>query len=245
MRPYLEATTARTRTCSSATAGVRAARPVQASGSTGLAHDATAVVADHLDIDVTDAKLTQYAHDQFYATCVAWSVPDDFLKRFASGTIWSAAGIPDDNNGHFTPLSDVGGPNDSGRSVDGASVSLQGYYRLFTSGAWCWVSPKFIASVRPQSFVTFSALQFNKATGYDSHGRHVSDQAAKWVALGGDSAKVAAVVALFPAKGPVPAPHPVPVPVPPHPAPPAVTLTAAIHWAQQGVATGLTTHWPK
>lgn len=218
---------------------------------TGLAGDVSAVVVDHLDVDVTNAALTQYCHDQFYAVCMAWSVPDDFLSKFTTGSSWLNADTPNPNNGHFTPLTDV---------------DASGNYRLFTWGGWCWVSPAFVASVQPQSFVTFSALQFNKATGYDSHGRHVSDQAAKWVALGGDSAKVAAVVALFPAPhtGPTPSPAPVPVPVPtpPVPAPPHVDIAHAEEWAMIGVrnhwisgstleqaiagaTAGLTNHWPK
>lgn len=152
---------------------------------TGLAGDPTAVIVDHLDFDVTNAALTQYLIDQFYDVCMAWSVPDAFLQQFQLGASFLTAMTPDPENGHFTPLSDV---------------DANGTYRLFTWGAWCWVSPAFIASVDPESFATFSPLQFSKATGYDSHGRHVSDQAAAWVAIGGDASKVATVVAQFPAK---------------------------------------------
>jgi hypothetical protein len=151
----------------------------------GLAGDVTACVEDHLDFDVTNAPLAQYMIDQFYAVCVAWSVPDAFLNEFQLGASFLSAMTPDPNNGHFTPLADI---------------DASGNYRLWTWGAWCWVSPSFIASVEPQSFATFSALQFNATTGLDSHGRHVSDQAAAWVSLGGDSTKATAVVALFPPK---------------------------------------------
>jgi hypothetical protein len=161
----------------------------------GLAGDNAAVVADHLDLDITDVLLTRYCHDQFFATCMAWSVPDVFLQGFSQGTVWPAAATPDDQNGHFTAQADVGGPTD----VLEDGTRLEGFYRLYTWGSWCWVSPAFIASVRPEAFVTFSALQFN-AAGYDSHGRHVSDQAAAWVALGGNAARVGAVVVQFPAK---------------------------------------------
>lgn len=170
---------------------------VWTAASGGLAGDKMCVVVDHLDVDITDAPLTQYCHDQFYATCMAWSVPDAFLQGFATGTSWLSAMTPNPANGHFTPMSDV---------------DKDGNYRLITWGGWCWVSPSFVASVQPQCFVTFSPLQFNKATGYDSHGRHVSEQASKWVALGGDAAKVAAVVAMFPAIAPTPAPAPSPTP---------------------------------
>jgi hypothetical protein len=214
----------------------------------GIANDPTAVVADHLDVDVTNVALAQYCIDQFYAVNMAWSVPDAFLQGFAQGTVWAAAGIPDDNNGHYTPLADIGGPSDT---ADG--VSLNGFYRIWTWGAWAWVSPAFVASVEPQSFVTFSALQFNKADGFDSHGRHVSDQADKWVALGGNAQAVAAVVAMFPPK-----------PVAPASAPSAgtVTLSQALGWLQDAFANNrsflltttqaaqlasqtLTTQWPK
>ena len=151
----------------------------------GIADDENATVADHLDIDVTNVPLAQYCIDQFYAVCVAWSVPDAFLKEFQQGASFLQPMTPDPENGHFTPLADV---------------DAQGNYRLWTWGTWCLVSPSFIASVDPETFVTFSHLQFNSATGLDSHGRHVSDQAAAWVALGGDQTRVAAVVALFPPK---------------------------------------------
>jgi hypothetical protein len=179
---------------------------------TGLAGDSGAVVQDHLDVDVTDAALTQFCHDQFYGVCVAWSVPDAFLKGFAQGTVWAAAGTPDPNNGHFTPISDVGGPADS---ADG--VGLNGFYRLWTWGAWCWVSPSFLASVDPECFVTFSSLQFN-AQGYDSHGRHVSDVGAAWVSIGGNATIVSKVVAMFPPKA---------QPTPPPTAPPTLAQAQA------------------
>ena len=190
----------------------------------GIAGDATAVVADHLDVDVTDVALTQYCLDQFYAVNMAWSVPDAFLQGFAQGTVWPSAAIPDPNNGHFTPLADVGGPND----VDNASngTPLAGFYRVWTWGAWAWVSPAFVASVDPECFVTFSALQFNKTTGYDSHGRHVSDQAAAWVAIGGNAQAVAPIVASFPPKAAAPAAAPGG----------GVTLTQAQSWASAGIA---------
>jgi hypothetical protein len=213
----------------------------------GLAADGTAIVADHLDVDVTNIDLAQYCIDQFYAVCMAWSVPDAFLQGFATGTVWPAAATPDPNNGHFTPLADIGGPADSS-----GGTSLNGFYRIWTWGSWAWVSPAFVASVDPVCFVTFSALQFNKATGFDSHGRHVSDQAEKWVALGGNVQAVAAVVSAFPAK-----------PAAPTVAPTAggVTLAQAQSWASAGVTAagflltkaqaitaaneGLASGWPK
>jgi hypothetical protein len=199
----------------------------------GVAGDPTDIVADHLDVDVTDAALTQYCHDQFYGVHVAWSVPDAFLQGFAQGTVWAAAATADPNNGHFTPLSDVAAP---GTVVNGTDIG--GFYRLWTWGSWCWVSPAFVASVQPQSFVTFSPLQFSKATGYDSHGRHVSDQAAAWIALGGNASIVNAVVAQFPAKpSPVvtpPAPTPTPTPSPTAKA----TYAQASAWMAAGIQAG-------
>lgn len=213
----------------------------------GLAGDPTAVVVDHLDVDVTNVPLAQYCLDQFYCVEMAWSVPDTFLQGFAQGTVWPAAGIPDDNNGHFTPLADIGGPSDSS-----GNQSLNGFYRLWTWGSWAWVSPAFVASVQPECFVTFSALQFNKTTGLDSHGRHVSDQAEKWVLIGGNAQAVAAVVAAFPPK-----------PAPPAAAPSTSTPTLAQveAWVTAGLTSGsflmtkaqaiaaatagLTAGWPK
>lgn len=152
---------------------------------TGIAGDATQTVVDHLDFDITNAPLTQYMIDNFFVVNMAWSVPDAFLQEFQTGASFLVAMTPDPENGHFTGQADV---------------DANGNYRLWTWGGWCWVSPEFIASVDPEAFVTFSALQFQKATGLDSHGRHVSDQAAAWVAMGGNEKKVATVVALFPAK---------------------------------------------
>jgi hypothetical protein len=194
----------------------------------GLAGDPTDIVADHLDVDVTDVPLAQYCNDQFYGVHMAWSVPDDFLQNFAQGVVFAAADIADPANGHYTPLSDIGGP----ASVAADGTNVNGFYRLWTWGTWCWVSPAFVASVDPQSFITFSALQFN-AQGYDSHGRHVSDQAAAWVAIGGNAALVAAVVSQFPAK-------PVPSPTPPGPTPPPVpTGPLTLAAAQAAVATAI------
>jgi hypothetical protein len=195
----------------------------------GLAGDPTAVVGDHLDVDITDIDLAQYLIDQFYGICMAWSVPDAFIQGFAQGTVWPNAAAPDPANGHYTCQADVAGES----VVDG--VNIFGFYRLWTWGAWCWVSPAFVESVQPQSFATFSALQFNKATGYDSHGRHVSDQAAAWVAIGGNAAAVAAIVSQFPPKV-APTPAPTPTPAPPSPTP---TAPPTLLEAQSAVASAL------
>jgi len=164
----------------------------------GLAGQSAATYDDSLDVDVTNVPLTQYVIDQFFHVCMMWSVPDDFLDDFVPGGVWPFAGTPDPANGHGTPLTDIGGPNDA---VGG--VSVKGFYRLVTWGGWVWVSPAFVASVDPTCFAVFSRRQFN-AAGFDAHGRHVSTQAAAWVALGGNATKAAAVVAMFPPVGPTP-----------------------------------------
>jgi len=213
----------------------------------GIAGDSTAVIADHLDVDVTNVPLAQYCQDQFYGICLAWSVPDDFLAGFAQGTVWPNADTPNPNNGHYSALADIAGPNDSSNGT-----SLNGFYRVWTWGSWAWVSSAFVASVDPECFVTFSALQFNK-TGFDSHGRHVADQADKWVALGGNAQAVAAVVALFP-------PKPAPAAARATPGA-AVELAQAQSWAVAGLSSagfvltkteaiqlatqGLAAGWPK
>jgi len=167
---------------------------------TGIAGNPIAIIEDHLDIDITDAPLVQYCHDQFYATALAWSVPDAFIQTWTSGSSWLSAMTPDPENGHFTPLSDV---------------NIKGDYCLWTWGGWCWVSPSFLGSVQPQAFVTFSALQFNSA-GFDSHGRHVSDVGNSWILIGGNSSIVASIVSKFPPKvSPTPSPVPSPVVVQP------------------------------
>lgn len=164
---------------------------------TGLAGDPTLTVVDHLDFDVTDVALTQYLIDQFYTVQMAWSVPDNFINNFATGTVWANPGIPDPNNGHYTTLADV---------------RADGYYGLDTWGTYCWVSPAFVASVQPQCFVALSARQFDEQ-GYDSKGRHVTQQAAIWVNLGGNAKIAQALVASFPG-GPTPTPLPTPTPAP-------------------------------
>jgi hypothetical protein len=196
---------------------------VWTSGGGGLAGDPTAVVVDHLDVNINDTALRNFCVDEFYAVCMGWSVPDSFLQGFATGTVWPSAMTPDPANGHWTPLSDIAGPNDS---LNG--ISLNGFLRVWTWGGWAWVSPEFIASVDPECFVTFSALQFSKATGLDSHGRHVSDQAEKWVAIGGNAQAVAAVVAMFPPKAAPPAPT----------AGGTATLAQAQAWASAGISSG-------
>jgi hypothetical protein len=186
----------------------------------GIAGNTKAIILDSLDFDVTNIPLTQFIIDQFYVFQMAWSVPDAFLDGFDTGTVWSGTGIPDPNNGHFVTVGDVGGPNTT--APNGTNVN--GAYRPFTWGAWCWMFPSYVASVQPACFVVFSPRQFN-AQGYDSKGRHVSTQAQVWVACGGDSTKAAAVVAMFPpatntTTTPAPSPVPTTTTQPPSPAPP-------------------------
>ncbi len=185
-------------------------------GGGGLAGDSSDVIIDYLDIDVTNIPLTQYAIDQWYAIEMAWSVPDEFANNWAPGTVWPNAMIPDPANGHFTPL---------------MSVSAAGFYEMPTWGGLCSVGPKMVASVQPQCFVAISPRQFDPKSGLDSKGRHVSVQAAKWVAFGGSAAKMATLVAMFP---PVPPPSPSPTPTPtPHPTPtptPGPTPAGGCSW---------------
>jgi hypothetical protein len=193
---------------------------------TGIAGNPIAIIEDHLDIDITDIPLAQYCHAQFYGICMAWSVPDAFIQTWTSGSSWLSPMEPDPNNGHFTPLSDL---------------DASGNMRLWTWGGWCWVSNSFIASVQPESFVTFSTLQFN-AQGYDSHGNHISDQANAWISIGGNASIVNALVAKYPPKvSPTPTPGPAPAPVPtptptPIPTPGAPTLAQC----QQAIANAFT-----
>jgi hypothetical protein len=189
----------------------------------GIAGNAKAIITDALDMDVTNVPLTQFAIDNFYTVELAWSVPDAFVNGFATGTVWAAAGTPDPNNGHYTPLADVGGP---ATTQEGYTGSLNGFYRLWTWGTWCWVSPAFVASVQPQAFIAFSPRQFSTTTGLDSKGRHITQQAALWVTCGGNPIPQA-VIDAFPPLSPSPTPTPTPTPTPaPTPAPaPASVFT--------------------
>jgi hypothetical protein len=165
----------------------------------GLAGDPREVCADSLDFDVTDVPLTQYLIDQFYDVKMAWSVPDDFINRFDAGVVFSGTPTPDPANGHYTPLADV---------------DASGNYRCITWGTWCWMTTSYVAGVEPQCFASISPLQFDPTSGLDSKGRHVSMQAAKWVALGGSQAKMTALVAMFPPLTPTPPPPTPPTPTP-------------------------------
>lgn len=192
----------------------------------GIATQAAATYDDSLDVDLTNPALVQYCIDFFFHVCQMWSVPDAFLNNFSGGGVWATAQTPDPQNGHGTPLSDIAAP---GTVVDG--VDIGGFYRLFTWGSWVWVGPKFIASVDPAGWVTFSRRQFNPQ-GYDAHGRHVTTVAAAWVAIGGNAAKANAVAAMFPVPAPGPSPVPPPptpgpAPAPTPPSPVAATLTGA------------------
>ena len=173
----------------------------------GIAGNSAAVIGDHLDVDVTGVALTNYLIDQFYSVCMAWSVPDDFVNDFETGAVFSGKNTPDPANGHYVPLIDIA----AGTETSNGKAVPAGSKRIVTWGGWCWADDAFIGSVQPQCFVAFSARQFN-SLGYDSKGRHVSTQAAVWVAIGGSASKAAAVVAMFP--GVTPAPSPIPTPVP-------------------------------
>lgn len=153
---------------------------------TGIAGDPTAVVVDHLDIDFTNEALMQYCIDWFFGVCMAWSVPDDVISNFTPGCSFLSADTPNPSNGHYTAV---------------ATVDANGSYYVWTWGSYFVASQAFIASVAPSGFVTFSALQFSKATGLDARGRHVGDVAAAWVAMGGNASLVAPVVLMFPPKG--------------------------------------------
>jgi hypothetical protein len=174
----------------------------------GIAGNAAAIITDALDMDVTNVPLTQFAIDQFYTVELAWSVPDAFIQGFATGTVWPAAGIPDPNNGHYTPLASV-------RTGTVNGVDVTGFYELWTWGTYCLVSPAFVASVQPQAFVAFSPRQFDPATGLDSKGRHITTQAVAWVSCGGNPIPQAVIDAFPPV---------VPTPPPPVTTTPAFTL---------------------
>jgi hypothetical protein len=188
----------------------------------GIAGNKAAVCVDSQDFDITDDALTNWLIDQFYVVQMAWNVPGQFQTGFGHATVWPDALIPDPMAGHFTPLSDV---FDSTTIVNG--TNLAGFKRLWTWGDWCYVGPKFLASVQPECFVVFSPRQFSLVTGFDSKGRHITVQAAAWQQYTGRSI-VASVIAMFPPISPVPTPTPTPVPVPvPVPVPPTPAPTPA------------------
>jgi len=158
-----------------------------------VAGDTSAIVVDSLDIDVTNVPLAQYAIDQFYTIQMAWSVPDAFLENFTPGATYDAPATPDANNGHYTPLT---------------NIAANGNYTLYTWGAYCFVTPAFVAAVQPQCFIVFSPAQFDPKTGYDSHGRHITTQAHVWQAIGGNAISASVINAFPPPSGPNPPPLP-------------------------------------
>jgi hypothetical protein len=172
----------------------------------GIGGNKAATYDDSLDVDVNDLALARFCIDRFFHVAMMWSVPDVFIQEFKAGGEWLYAEQPNPENGHGTPLADI---------------DEHGNYRLWTWGAWVWVSPEFVASVDPSCWVTFSRRQFN-AAGYDAHGRHVQDVARDWISIGGSADKAARVAAMFP--GPAPGPGPSPNPAP-KPAPSSTALT--------------------
>lgn len=164
------------------------------------------VILDALDVDPTNVPLAQYLVDQFYTIEMAWSVPDEFIAQFQTGASFLSAMTPNPDNGHFTPITDI---------------DAKGNYRLYTWGGWVWVSNAFIQSVEPSYFVVFSTRQFNPATGFDSHGRHITTQAAVWQAAGGQAIPASVLSGFPPAVAPTPTPPSPKPPSPPAPAPPA------------------------
>jgi hypothetical protein len=169
----------------------------------GIAGNSAIKALDVLDIDPSDKLLCNYCIDQFYATNLAWSVPDAFIQGFTDGSSWLQPMTPDPNNGHYTTLTNIDAQNNN---------------KLLTWGGSCTVSQAFIASVQPSLFVVFSLLQFDPATGYDSHGRHVTTQIAVWNAIGGNVNPSAANA--FPPPTANPPVNPPPInPSPPGPSP--------------------------
>ena len=193
----------------------------------GLAGDPTDIVVDHLDVDVTDVALTQYCHDQFYGVHVAWSVPDAFLSGFRRARSSPRPMTPIRTTA-TTRRCPTSAAQTTSRTVQVSMASTVSGHGA--RGAGC--RPRSSPASSRRVFVTFSPLQFSKATGYDSHGRHVSDQAAAWIALGGNASLVNAVVAQFPPKA-----TPVITPPPPVPTGPA-TLANAQAWAAAGIQGG-------
>jgi hypothetical protein len=153
----------------------------------GVGGNPEAIVADALNVNVANVNLTRFIISWFYSLPMMWSVPDLFLSGFAPGKVFPDAMKPDPANGHGTPLTDI--------------VKVAGHtrwmYRLYTWGAFAYVTQEFVNSVQPSCFAVLSARQFNSA-GFDSHGRHVSIVGPAWVLIGGNAAKVAALIAKFP-----------------------------------------------
>lgn len=181
----------------------------------GLGGNTKAVVYESLSIDITNTRLVQFCLDNFGTVQMGWSVPDSFVDNFTPGKLYDGVGIPNDAQGHYTPLSDV---------------SPAGNYTCWTWSKFIFMSPSYVSSVHADGFISFGLRQFDAKTKRDSHGRHIRDQNKLWVTVLGGTGLPKAVLDAFdppiPSPTPIPIPTPVPVPAPtPTPAPMAVTAT--------------------
>jgi hypothetical protein len=179
----------------------------------GVGGNKQAIAVSSLDVDPNDVALVHYCLDQFYCLNLAWSVPDEFINGWQSGSSFLQPMTPNPNNGHYVTICDC---------------SAEGSYTLYTWGGYSIVSQSFVASVQPSYFVVFSPLQFDPATGLDSKNRHITTQAAVWNAVSGETIPAAVISAFPPAKGPTPGPVPTPPGPTPTPTPPPVTFTVTI-----------------
>ena len=188
----------------------------QGNWTAGLGGDPSRVVVDHLDLDMTNGPLVQYAIDQFYFVALEWCVPDAFIQGFDLGTVWPAAAKPDPRNGHATPLADVGGPSNSAHGTApervlspvhlvGVVLGVPGVRGQCRAGRLRRPLP---AAVR-RAWLRLQGPPRQRA-------------GQKRVAAGGNAAIAAKLVSQYPAIGPTP-----PVPTPTPPAGQGVVLSAA------------------
>ncbi len=150
-----------------------------------------AVIYKTLDLDMTNPKLIQFCLDNFGTVQMGWSVPDDFLNNFTPGKLYDAPAIPNDQNGHYTPLSDV---------------SAAGNYTCWTWANHVYQTQGFVSAVHPDGFVAFGARQFDPATGKDWRGHHIRDVNKLWVGVLGGESLPESVMAAFPPSTPPPTP---------------------------------------
>jgi hypothetical protein len=158
----------------------------------GIASTPEASILDALDIDPTNAAMTQSAISLFGGVLFMLDVPDTWVNNFQTGYVWDVPAVADSNNGH---------------AVWWNGVDTTGNYKLQTWGTYGWITPAGVSVCDPSAFVVFSLRWFN-AAGYAPNGMHYTALSPLWTQAGG---------AVLPAS---PFPAPTPTPLPPAPIPP-------------------------
>jgi hypothetical protein len=116
----------------------------------GLGGDTSANIVDALDIDPTDASLSQFAIANFFGILFMLSVPDAWINNFDTDYVWDQGSgvVANPNNGHGVWLN---------------GVDENGNYKVQTWGTHGWITPGGVSVCEPSAFIVFSLRMFNAA----------------------------------------------------------------------------------